>query len=71
MKSDFCKPDGNHLWQEVSNLIWTDVSETLRSDLTVRDASLRHYATPDPRLFQLLLLGDITGGGLIPVVVAR
>ena len=72
MRSDFCKPDGNHLWEEVTNLIWTDVSEseqfqTLISDLTVRDVSLRLYATslyvtPDPRLFQLLLLGDITGG---------
>ena len=66
MRSDFCKPDLNYLWKEVSNLIWTDVSEseqlqTLKSDLTVRDVSLRLYATslyatPDP---------------LIPVVVAR
>ena len=54
-----------------SNHIWTDVSEseqlqTLNSDLTVRDVSLRLYATslyatPDPRLFELLLLADITG----------
>ena len=41
--------------------------QTLISDLTVRDVSLRLYATslyatPDSRLFQLLLLGDITGG---------
>ena len=41
--------------------------QTLISDLTVRDVSLRLYttslyATLDLRLFQLLLLGDITGG---------
>ena len=70
MKYDFCKPD-HHLWEVVSNRIWTDVSEseqlqTLKSVLTVRDVSLRYsmslYVTPDPHLFQLLLLADINGG---------
>ena len=72
MKSDFCKPDQNYLWEEVSNLIWTDLSEseqlqTLKSDLTVCDVSLHLYATslyetPDPRFFELLLQADINGG---------
>ena len=69
MRSDFCKPDWNHLWEEV----WTDVSEseqvqTLISDLTVRDVSLRLYATSlsatqdSLTLIKLLLLADINGG---------
>lgn len=44
MKSDFCKPDRNHLREVVSNRIWTEAFQseqlqTLRSVLTVRDVT--------------------------------
>lgn len=52
MKSDFCETDRNHLREVVSDRIWTDASQseqlqTLRSDLTVREVTLRD-ARPDP-----------------------
>lgn len=71
MKSDFCKPDRNHLREVVSNRIWTDASQsqrlqTLRSVLTVRDVTLRDARPNAPvrpltaRLFRVVEL-DING----------
>ena len=57
MKPDFCKPDWNHLWEVVSE---SEQLQTLKSDLTVCDVSLRLYTTKLKGLLLLSQLSDIT-----------